>query len=82
MFGKLLTDPSAKVDRATNLLQVSCRECCAEVEKTRPEVKRVLHWFNPLGEMVATEWEGVRVTTGGLGTYEVLRRFGALDARP
>jgi hypothetical protein len=35
-----------------NLLELACRDCAKQLRKKNPEVKRVLHRFNILGELV------------------------------
>jgi hypothetical protein len=55
MFGKLL--PQAHIDPDTNLLQFTCRGCKAQ----EPDIVRVIHFFNPLGDLVDT----VTYRTGG-----------------
>ncbi len=56
MFGKLL--PQAHIDPDTNLLQFTCNGCR---DKGGPDVIRVLHWFNPMGELV----DSITYRTGG-----------------
>ena len=52
MFGKLLVEQGAVVN-SDNLLEFACRDCRTE------GVRRVLHRFNVLGELVETEYDRV-----------------------
>lgn len=35
-----------------NLMELSCRDCARTARKTNPSVKRILHRFNVLGDLV------------------------------
>lgn len=43
-----------KVDGA-NLIEVACRDCARERRQAGLEVRQVLHRYNVLGQLVATE---------------------------
>jgi hypothetical protein len=52
LFAKLLKGDTAPVMVEGNLLQISCEDCRRVVGRSK--VKRVLHNFNFLGELVTT----------------------------
>lgn len=49
LFGKLIQTEKPRIDPATNLLEFACDKCRREFG-----VRRVLHRFNILGDLVET----------------------------
>lgn len=46
-------DVGMSADRLT--LDIACRDCAKQARKTNPKVRRAIHKFNVLGELVETE---------------------------
>jgi len=51
MFG----DPIKYTD--DNLIELNCRDCTKQLKRDRPEVKRVVHRYNIIGELVETVFQ-------------------------
>lgn len=42
----------AQVNRELNLMEISCRDCVKRARLRNPKIKRILHRFNVLGQLV------------------------------
>lgn len=52
LLAKLVQSGEKESYTSDNLMELSCRDCCKQLRKTNPNVKRVLHRFNIFGELV------------------------------
>lgn len=52
LLAKLVQSGEKETYDSWNLMELSCRDCSRTAKKTDPNVKRVVHRFNILGELV------------------------------
>lgn len=54
---KVISDGDTVQYTTDNLIELNCRDCTKEFRRQRPEIKRVVHRFNVLGELVETVFQ-------------------------
>lgn len=55
LFCRMRQEGETPVVVPGNLMEFHCRHCTAEARRSDSSVKRVLHYFNLAGELMATE---------------------------
>jgi hypothetical protein len=57
LLGKILQQGEKPKMTDGNLMELNCRDCARTARQYKPEIKRVLHRYNIIGELVESVYQ-------------------------